>query len=579
MNASCSGVKKAKLSALSLICLLFFCFASNFSPAARAQLSSQAQPKLVLLLVIDQFSFDYLSRFQDRFGAGGFRYLMDNGANFLNCTYKQASTVTAVGHSVIATGAYPWATGIIGNDWYSRRREKPFLAVEDDTAQIVGGNGVGASCRHMSGTTIGDEMRLASNGRSKVFSMSLKDRGALFLAGRMANCSVWFDPRSGQFVSSSQFGSVLPGWVRGFNDKHYADGFFGKPWNRLLPENLYNASTKDDYTYERALPGDGRVFPHIITAGASSPGEPYYTVFMHTPFANQMLADLAKEAIEKEGLGVDESADLLAVSFSSTDYLGHLFGPNSQEIEDMMLRLDQTLASLFQFVDQKVGLDKCLVILSGDHGVMPIPEFLRDKGIDAGRIDPKALSSLIEANLDQKLGQDDWVASFQPPNLFFNRNTIAKQKVRKQDAEDIAAQAAESIPGVGDVYTAYQFYMNQMPPSPNIDRVKKNYFSIRSGDLTILPKAGFIFSSEPNGTSHGSPFRYDSQVPLIMMGVGIKQGRYGQDCSPADIAPTIASILQINLPSLCEGRTLSEALTQISGPSRPLSLSSPPAGN
>lgn len=563
----------------SIICLVAILLGSGFYYPAKSQLSFAAQPKLILLLVIDQFSFDYLNRFSDRFGSGGFKYLMDNGANFLSCTYKQSNTVTAVGHSVISTGAYPWSTGIISNDWFSRRREKAMMAVEDDTVQMVGGNGAGASCRHMSGSTIGDELRLASNGRSRVITLSLKDRGALFLAGRMANGAYWFDTRTGQFVSSSQFGSTLPGWMRSFNERRFADGFFGKPWTRLLPENLYNASTKDDYTYERSLPGDGRVFPHVINGGAASPSEPYYLSFVHTPFANQMLTDLAKDAIDKEGLGTREATDMLGVSFSSTDYLGHLFGPNSQEIEDMMLRLDQSLAGLFQFVDQKVGLDKCLIVLTGDHGVMPIPEFLRDKGIDAGRIDPKALSSLLEANLDQKLGQDDWIASFQPPNLFLNRSTIAKQKVRKQDVEDIAAQAAESIPGVGDVYTAFQFYMNQMPPSANIDRVKKNYYSSRAGDLTILPKAGYIFSSEPNGTSHGSPFRYDSQVPLIIMGSGMRPGRYGQDCSPADIAPTIAAIMHVNMPSLCEGRVLSEALSQISGPSRPPGLAPAPAQN
>lgn len=564
-----------KLTSIIVIALLLFSPVS-VQPAF-AQLSIASQPKLVLFLVVDQMSFDYLSRFQERFGAGGFKFLMENGANFVNCHYRQSTTVTAVGHSVIATGAYPWSTGIISNDWYSRRKEKEFLAVEDDTVQLVGANGPGASCRTMAGTTVGDEMRLATNGRSKVVCCSLKDRASLFLAGRMANNAFWFDARTGHFVSSSQFGSTLPGWVMAFNDKRYAENYFGKPWNRLLPENLYNASTKDDYTYERALPGDGRQFPHVITGGAQSPNEHYFSVYQMTPFANQMLTDFAREAIDKENLGLHESPDLLGISFSATDYLGHSFGPNSQEVEDMFLRLDQSLASFFQYLDQKIGLDKCLIVLSSDHGVMPIPEFLRDKGLDAGRIDPKALRSLLESALDQKLGPDDWIASFQAPNLYFNRNTIVRQKVRKQDVEDIAAQTAESVPGVGEVYTAFQFYMNQMPPSPYIEAVKRSYFTSRSGDVMILPKTGHIFSSEPNGTSHGSPFRYDSQVPLIMMGPGVKPGRYSQDCSPADIAPTVTALLHIAAPSLCEGRVLAEALGQLYGPARPLGLVSQPA--
>ena len=563
-----SSFTRKSISLLMLVCMVLLGVKQEVS----AQSAISMQPKLVLMLVIDQFNFDYLNRFNERFGAGGFRYLMENGANFVNCHYRQATTVTAVGHSVISTGAYPWSTGVISNDWYSKRKEKEVQAVDDDTVQMVGGNGGGASCRTMAGSTFGDEMRLATNGRSKVITCSLKDRAALFLAGRMANGAFWYDPRNGHFVSSSQFGGALPSWVTAFNDKRYADGFFGKPWQRLLPENLYNASTKDDYTYERALPGDGRSFPHQINGGASQPSEPFYTNFQMTPFANQMLADLAREAIDKEGLGTHENPDMLGISFSATDFLGHSFGPNSQEMEDMMLRLDQTLASLFQYLDQKVGLDKCLIVLSSDHGVCPIPEFLRDKGLDAGRIDPKAMRSLIEAALDQKLGADDWTSSFQPPNLYLNRVTIAKQKVRKQDVEDIAAQTAESVPGIGDVYTAFQFYMNQMPPSPNIDAVKRSYFQSRSGDLYITARPGHIFSSESNGTSHGSPYRYDAQVPLMLMGPGVRAGRYAQDCSPADIAPTISALLHINTPSLCEGRPLHEAIAPFYGPSRPLGL-------
>jgi predicted AlkP superfamily pyrophosphatase or phosphodiesterase len=362
---------------LLLLCTFLVCTAT-FAPISLAQINQSAQPKLVLVLVVDQFNFDFLSRFQDRFGSGGFRYLMENGANFVNCKYPQATTVTAVGHAIIATGSLPWANGVVGNEWYDRRKDKEISAVSDDTVQMVGGNGPGASCRSMVGTSIGDEMKLATNGRSKVIACSLKDRGSVFLAGRLGNNALWWDDRTGSFVSSSQFGAAVPNWVRAFNDRHYADSYFGKPWQRLLPENLYSASTRDDYTYERSLPGDGRQFPHVITGGASSPNEQFYSTFTMTPFANQMLADLAKEAIDKESLGQRGDVDFLGVSFSATDYLGHAYGPYSQEVQDMFLRLDQSLASLFQYVDQRVGLDKTLIVLTGDHGVMPIPEFLKE---------------------------------------------------------------------------------------------------------------------------------------------------------------------------------------------------------
>lgn len=537
-----------------------------------AQTNVYPQPKLVLLIMIDQFSFEYLSRFQDKFGQGGFRFLLDNGANFVNCRARHATTHTAVGHSVISAGALPWASGVVANQWYDRRRDKEVESTLDESVQMVGANGTGASCKALSGTTIGDEMKLATNGRSKIITMSLKDRAALFMGGRLANSAFWWDMKSGNFVSSSQFGSTLPGWAKNFNDRHVADGYFGKPWQRLLPETMYAASTRDDYTYERSLPGDGRQFPHVITGGASNPGEPYYTTFAMTPFANQMLADFAKEAIEKENLGTHPDPDFLGVSFSASDYLGHSFGPYSQEVQDLFLRLDQTLSSLLQFVDQKVGLDKCMIVLSSDHGVMPIPEFLKERGLDAGRIDPKAFKTLLDAALDQKLGADDWVSSFLPPNLYLNLATIDKQKYRQPEVEQLAAKLAHSIPGVGEVYTAAQFFMNQLPAGPFAEETRKSYFWGRSGELYVLPKSGYIFSSEPNGTNHGSPYRYDSQIPLIVLGPGIRPGRYGQDASPADAPATIAAVLNICAPSQCEGRVLSEALLQVYGPSRPLTL-------
>lgn len=555
-----------------LLCALIICTLA-VAPKGWSQINQSAQPRLVLFLVVDQFNYDYLSRFQDKFGAGGFRFLMDRGANFSNCRYPQATTVTAVGHSIISSGALPWSTGVIGNEWYDRRREKEVAAVSDDSVQMVGANGTGASCRALLGTTIGDEMKLATNGRSKVIACSLKDRGALFLAGRLGNNAFWWDDRSGNFVSSSQFGTTLPGWVKLFNDRHYPDSYFGKPWQRLLPENLYTASTKDDYTYERSLPGDGRQFPHVITGGASAPNEQFFATFSMTPFANQMLADFAKEAIEKENLGQHADPDMLSISFSSTDYLGHAYGPYSQEVQDMFLRLDQTLASLFQYIDQRVGLDKTLIVMTGDHGVMPIPEFLKERGLDSGRIDPKAFKTLLDGALDQKLVADDWISSFTPPNVYLNLNTIDKQKYRQPDVEQLAAKLARSaITGIGEVYTAAQLFGNTTPSGPHVEGVKKNYYWGRSGELVVIPKSGFIYSGESNGTSHGSPYSYDAQVPLLISGPTIRSGRYGETCSPADIAPTVAAVLSISAPSQSEGRVLSEAMAQLQGPSRPLSL-------
>lgn len=555
----------------SLFCALLLVVSWVCRPVSSAvdEGAQPGRPRLMLVLVADQFSYDYLARYQDKFGAGGLRFLLDHGANFVNCKYKHANTLTSCGHSIIATGAYPWATGIVGNKWYDRHKHQIVESTADDSQQLVGGNGSAGSTHAMLGTTIGDELKLATNGRSKVLSISLKERSSLLLAGRLANEALWFDTKTGNFVSSSQYGHELPFWTKSFNDQHLADRYFGKPWQRLLPENQYTASTRDDYPWERALAGDGRQFPHVITGGTSGPGDAYYGVFEMTPWANQLVADCAREAINAENLGNHADPDMLEVSFSAGDLLGHSFGPNSQEMEDLVLRLDQTLANLFQFVDTKVGLDKCLIVFTADHGVMPIPEWLKEKGTDAGRIDPKSFKTILNSALSSRLGTDDWVEAFEPPNVYLNLDAIDRQKYRQPDIEALAAKLARSVPGVGDVYTAVQFFLNQLPSGPHTNAVKLNYYGARSGELYILTKPGYVFLGESNGTTHGSPYSYDSHVPLMIYGSGVQGGRWGADCSPADVAPTIAALLGIQMPTLCEGRVLNEAIAQEYGPFRP----------
>ncbi len=570
--------RKLPLRILTSLVLATFMLAVYGPRPASAQASQASRPRLVVVLIADQFSYDYLYRYQDRLGAGGLRFLLEHGANFVSCKFQQATTHTATGHSIISTGANPWATGIVANDWFDRRKKQQVVACAEDTFQMVGASGPGAGTRAMLGTTIGDQMKLATNGRSKVITVALKDRASVFLGGRLANAAYWWDVRSGSFVTSSQFGSTLAPWAKAFNDQRYADRYFGKPWQRFLPENQYTASTRDDYSWERPLPGDGRQFPHVITGGLNAPAEAYFGVFSMTPWANQMLADFAREAIEREGLGQKGDPDFLGVSFSAGDYAGHAFGPYSQEVEDIVLRLDQTLSSFFQYLDQKVGLDHCLIVLTSDHAIMPIPEFLKEKGLDAGRIDPKAFRTLLDAALDSRLGADDWIQSFEPPNLYLNLDAIDKQKYRQPDVEALAAKLARSIPGVGDVYTAFQFFMQQLPTGPLSEAVKKNYFWGRSGELVVFPKPNYIFISELNGTTHGSPYGYDTHVPLILYGTTVTGGRYGKDSSPADIAPTIAAVLGIGAPSLSEGRVLDEALGQVYGPARTRMFAAPGDG-
>ena len=558
---------------LALIWLLTLIFLAQ-SNAALAQ--GFTRPKLVLLLIVDQFSYNYLSRYQDKFSSGGVRMLLDRGASFTHCQYENANTQSAVGHSIIATGAYPWATGIVGDVWYDRRKSHSISCVTDDAQQLVGSNGPSGGTHNMQGTTIGDQMKLASNGRSKVITISLRDSSALLLGGRLANAAYWWDTRTGSFVTSSQYGREMPTWVKTFNDQHYADKYLGKPWQRLMPETQYTSSTRDDYPYERGITGDGKQFPHVISGGLTVPGEAFYEAFAMTPFANQMVCDLAREAMDKENLGLHTDPDLLAVSFTANDLLGQAFGPYSQESEDLMLRLDQSLAAFFQYVDQKLGLDNCLIVVTSDHGVCPVPEFMKERGMDAGRIDPKAFKSTLDAALDARLGQEDWIEDFEPPQLYLNLNAIDKEKYRQPDVEALTAKIAHSVPGVGEVCTAVQFFTNQLPSGPLTNAIKKDYYWGRSGELFVTPKPGYIFISEANGTTSGSPYNYDTQVPLIMAGRGVQQGRFGHTSSPADIAPTIAALLGIEPPSISEGRVLWEALQTTSVSRQRVQMEPPP---
>jgi predicted AlkP superfamily pyrophosphatase or phosphodiesterase len=477
---------------------------------AFCQSLQSSRPKLVLVLIADEFPCDYLTRFQDKLTPSGFRRLAESGATFTYCRFQQATNQTACGQSVIATGAHPWATGIVADNWYDRKRGKlvPATFAGDSPQPAVG------SSRQLVGTTFGDELKLASSGRSKVFTIATKDSDALILGGKFANNSFFWDSHSGNFVGSSQFNSE-------------------------------------------------------VLAKALQSGSAATNVDLGSLRANQMVVDLAKELISHEGLGQDSEPDFLGINFSATELIGNRYGPYSQECQELVVRLDQAIADLLQFLDQKLGLANCLIIFTADHGVAPIPETLRDKGADAGRIDPKYFRSQLNSALATRLGKEDWVEEFEPPNLYLNLNAIDRQQRRQPDVEALTAKLAHSIPGTGEVYSAFQLFLNQVPNGPLTEAVRKSYFWGRSGELFVTPKPGYVFTGENEGTASGSPYSCDAQVPLILHGSMIRAGRYSQAASPADVAATIANILGISAPPLCEGRVLSEALGQSSQTLRP----------
>ena len=569
-NIRTLAVSKRQISNLFLLLVLLV---STLVPnlPVEAQTTQSVKPRLVVMIVADQFSYSFLERYKDKLSQGGFRYLLENGASFTNCKLGCATTHRACGQAAIALGAYPWSHGVVANSWYSRRKKGLRGCTEDDasSARLVGANGNCGGLKYVAGSTIGDQLKLATNGRAKVFAASVDEQSSLLLAGSLASGAFWLDPKTGNMVSSSKYSSTLPGWANAFNDQHIPDRYIGKPWQRLMPEAQYGASTSDSYGREKPMVGDGIRFPHIIHRGNNTPTSSYYSNYAMTPFANQLVIDFTKSMIEKERLGNHTDSDLVTIGLNAGERLTQNFGPYSQETQDLVLRMDRSLESFFQFLDDKVGLNKCLIVFTASHGSPAIPEFLGERGMTAGRIDPKSFVSFIDSKLDSQLGEEDWIEEFNPPNLYLNLDAIDRQKLRQPDVESLVSRMSRSVPGIGNIVTAWQLYTNQPPNSPKVEAVRKSYYFGRSGELYVMPKPGFIFTGDANGTSFGSPFSYDSQVPLIFSGPGIKRGKFTNTASPVDISATVAGLLNIELPSLSEGRSLQEAITQVSGPPRP----------
>jgi len=525
-----------------------------------------ARPRLVVVIVVDQFRYDFVERFSGLFGPGGFRRLVDEGAFFTNANYVHTPTYTAPGHAAIFTGSIPAQNGIVGNNWYDRDAGQEKVMVSDDSAKIVTSYGTQsythatkpASPRILLGTTIGDQMRLSNGFRSKVIALSFKDRAAVLPGGREANGAYWFDASSGGFVTSDYYLKELPEWVNRFNAEREPDKAFGRVWDRALAPSAYQL-TQGVTTEVKGSPL-GRHFPYTITAGASSPNEDYYKAFQYTPFASEYLEDFAKAAVEGEALGADEYPDLLAISFSTPDLVGHSYGPDSEEIEDTYVRLDRVIADWLQYLDRKIGLANIVIAVTGDHGVCPVPRLLSLNKLDAEVIDPNRCKNAAEEALKARFGGDKWVLALVNDQLYLDVKLMTQQKADPAEAERVAAQALLGVPGVAACFTRTQILSGQMAPGWITQRVSNGFNAKRSGDVWLITKPFHFVGEGEIATTHGSPYDYDTHVPLILFGAGIHANRYFSECSPSDIAPTLCALLGVEPPSNRSGRVLVEAL-------------------
>ncbi|MGH9799560.1 MAG: alkaline phosphatase family protein, partial [Blastocatellia bacterium] len=472
--------------------------------------------------------------------------------------YIHTPTYTACGHATFMSGATPAMNGIIANEWYDRQAGKVVTSVSDDKTKLLGGKegASGSSPHRLIGSTLGDELKLTSLGRAKVIGVSHKDRSAVLPVGKRPDGAYWYSLDNGNYISSDYYFSDLPDWVKKFNSEQHCNRYFGAKWERLLPEAAYQRSLPDNVEGEKSQ--FGTTFPHIVTGNHDKLSKEFYDDFEKTPFANDYLLDFAKAAIENEKLGADDITDLLTISFSANDLLGHKFGPYSQEVQDMTLRTDRAIANLLSYLDQKIGIGQWLLALTADHGVGPVPEQIQKLGY-GGRVTTKQVNDAIEAALDKQFGEEKWVLSFTYGNAYLDEAAAAKRKVPMEEVERVASQAVKAISGVAEAFTHTQLSSGRLPANAITQSVANGFFASRNGNLIVIPQPFYLLASIDVAT-HGSPYSYDTHVPVIFFGAGITAGKYASASSPADIAPTLASLLNLETPSNSVGRILSEAI-------------------
>lgn len=514
------------------------------------------RPKLVVGITVDQMRLDYLYRYWDDFTEDGFKRLVNGGTFCSNNHYSFAPTYTGPGHASIYTGTTPIVHGIIANDWYDREEGMVYCA-QDDAQTGIGTSGKGGkmSPHRMLSTTFTDELRLATQFEGKVIGMSMKDRGSILPAGHHPNGAYWFIGNDeGNFVTSSYYTETLPQWVQQFNDRRLADAYLAEGWTLLRDTTVYNESYADNNAHEQPYPGMIRaVFPYDF----SDVTDERYDLIKATPHGASILVDFAQAAIEAEGLGGDETPDVLALSFSNTDYAGHQFGPQAMEVQDTYLRLDKDIARLLNYLDERVGKGEYVVFLTADHGGATVPSYGEKFGMPGGYWKPQAMLDALDGALQAEFGTGEWISNYSNDQLFFNRTLMAEKEVDLEDATEIVVRVARNFP---EVYTALALeeFLEQDYDELPLQTIQRGIHPQRSGDVIIVTLPGFIEYGF-QGTTHGSPFSYDTHVPLIFYGQGVPAGmEIARRTNIRDIAPTLSNMLRIPQPSGCTGNTIYE---------------------
>jgi arylsulfatase A-like enzyme len=539
-----------------------------FAPAADQPADQPQKPRLVVLVVFDQMRADYLTRWQKVFEKDGLARLLNEGAWFQNCNYPYAGTLTGPGHTSLVTGCSPYKHGIIANGWYDRASGENVGAVRSERYRPVpalASAAAGAAPIRRRVPSVGDALPLNDpHRRRKVVSLSIKDRAAILMAALRASLCAWFNPKTGQFVSSTYYGDRLPAWVIEFNRSRAADRWFGQTWNRFRPDLDYERlAGPDDVAAEGIGIGEGRTFPHPLGPKTQRISRAYYEALLLSPFGNDLLLALAKRAIDAEKLGQGEAPDLLCLSFSSNDLVGHTWGPDSQEVLDTTLRTDRIIQELLAHLDARVGKGRYLLVLSADHGVSPLPEVARSQGKKAGRVPPELLSTRAEAFLNKSFNKGQrplpFIEAVSGLMIYLNRGTLREQKLERANVETALAGWLMKQPGVRAAYTHSRLSAGPFKDDPLGQSVYLSFDPQRSGDVTVILEPYYLLSPpitsrklDAYRTSHGTPYPYDTHVPLLVFGTGIRPGIRAEPVTPLAAAAILAHGLGVPPPAAAE---------------------------
>ncbi len=532
----------------------------------------RSRVRLVLQITVDGLRGDLINRCSPGFGDGGFRYLSRKGTIYANAHYQHANTETIVGHTTLATGAFPSVHGMVGNVWFDdetgelsyniedRRhpilptRKKPVKGEPLDPSQKVSRT-QGRSPSAILAPTFSDTLAAYYGGRSKVFGVSCKDRGAVAMAGH-AGKAFWYSTDTGDFVTSKYYYEAYPDWASRWNAQRKAESYSGKSWTLLSDQSTYLLGDQDDRSYEVDLKGYGRVFPHPF---GKLDNPLFYTLLVISPIGDKLTLDFCKTLIQNEKLGQDDIPDYLAISFSGVDAVNHFFGPSSLENEDVVRQLDRTLADLFEFIDRKVGLENTLIVLSADHGMADMPEYMTELGLEAGRLDPGDVIGVANEAGKQQFGVDGLARFFFRPYLYLDHVKIKTSKLDPVKVEQAIAAALTDSRGIA--LAVSRSGLPSMQTTPILAQIQRNYHPSRSGDIYVVQDPyWFMFDKGPIAAMHGSPWRYDTHVPIIFAGSRIRPQKIHRLVHPVDVAPTLAAYLGMTPPGSASGTTLIEVL-------------------